>query len=601
MKIRLVGLLLITGFGLWTGAWAQDTQELADEYFKKGDFEKAQAIYQKLLRSGTTKPVLSRYVKSSVRLNKGEEAEKLVKRLTKSEGKLPYVWIQAGLVEELRRDSVKAADHFDKAVSVAASSENTLRDLAQDFVEEEKSDWAVRALLRARELSKDQNRYAGDLARLYAALGRKESMIDELLRWGLYPANRESVQASLQDNLKEGDQKLLEGALYKKVQDNPNELFYTEMLVWYLTQRKEFFRAFVQERAIDKRMKLAGVRVYDLGQVALNNKDYKNAAAMFEYVAKEYPQGNLYPFARRLMIKSREEQVKNTFPVDPSEIRKLIADYQRLLTEMGQNARTLEALRSTANLYAFQLDEKDTALVILNTSLKVGQTDRQFIDRCKLDMGDIYLLKSEPWEATLLYSQVEKSQKEEPLGHDAKLRNARLHYYKGEFELAKDILDILKQATSREIANDANSLSLLIMDNTGMDSTETAMKEYASVELIIFQNKHAQATEELSKLFQKYRSHSLADDILWLRANTLLKLNKVDDALQDLQAITANYSFDVLGDDALFLLAKVYEENKKDKEKAMELYGQVLQKYPGSIYGADARKRFRTLRGDTIN
>jgi hypothetical protein len=33
----------------------------------------------------------------------------------------------------------------------------------------------------------------------------------------------------------------------------------------------------------------------------------------------------------------------------------------------------------------------------------------------------------------------------------------------------------------------------------------------------------------------------------------------------------------------------------------MELYNQLLQKYPGSIFGAEARKRFRALRGDTIN
>src|SRR5690606_8145510 len=106
----------------------------------------------------------------------------------------------------------------------------------------------------------------------------------------------------------------------------------------------------------------------------------------------------------------------------------------------------------------------------LQLAIEISKNDKGFIDRCKLDMGDIYLLKGEPWEATLLYSQVEKSQKEELLGYEAKLRNARLHYYKGDFELSKDVLDILKQATSREIANDAGALSLLIMDNTGLDS-----------------------------------------------------------------------------------------------------------------------------------
>ncbi|RAJ98247.1 tetratricopeptide repeat protein [Larkinella arboricola] len=598
---KVVGLwFMLCLVGLLNG-FAQEGQDLADEYFKKGEVEKAYTIYQKLIKPGANKQVMNRYVESAVKLDKIGDAEKVMRRLVKSDDKNPYVFLQAGILEESRKDSAKAEVYFNKAISVAGGNVNGLAELAQDFSERNKQAWSVKILKKAREQSKDPVAYAGELARLYGSLGQKENMVDELLQWGLIPGNRDNVQAILQDNLKENDQKMLETVLYKKVQESPNEMFYTEMLVWYLTQKKEFYKAFIQERALDKRLKLTGVRVYDLGAVALQNKDYKNAAAMFEYVAKEYPQGQLYPFARRLVIKAREEQVKNTYPVDNLEIRKLIADYQKMFQELGKNNRTLEALRSTANLYAFYLDEKDTAITILQLATEIGKTERTFIDRCKLDMGDIYLLKGEPWEATLLYSQVEKSQKEDLLGYEAKLRNARLHYYKGDFELSKEVLDILKQATSREIANDAGALSLLIMDNTGMDSSETAMKEYASIELMLFQNKVDSAALALNQMYAKYKDHSLADNILWLRANTLLKQNKTDEALQDLEKISANYGEDVLGDDALFLTAKTYEENRKDKTKAMELYNQLLQKYPGSIFGAEARKRFRALRGDIIN
>ena len=64
--------------------------------------------------------------------------------------------------------------------------------------------------------------------------------------------------------------------------------------------------------------------------------------------------------------------------------------------------------------------------------------------------------------------------------------------------------------------------------------------------------------------------------------------------------ITENPKADVLSDDALFLLARIQEEDVKDKLKAQELYNQVIVKYPGSIYVAEARKRFRKLRGDGV-
>jgi TolA-binding protein len=216
-------------------------------------------------------------------------------------------------------------------------------------------------------------------------------------------------------------------------------------------------------------------------------------------------------------------------------------------------------------------------------------------------LGDIYLLKSEPWEATLLYSQVEKTHKEMQLGHEAKLRNAKLSYYKGDFELAQEHLDILKLATSREIANDAMDLSLLITDNTGLDSSTTALAEYAASELLIFQNKLDQAQGKLDQMLRKYQGHSLTDEIYFLKANIYMKVGNFQQAITNLGQIVANPQYDILSDDALFLMAKIYEENLNDKEKAKELYNSLLVKYPGSIFTVDARKRFRKLRGDVVN
>jgi outer membrane protein assembly factor BamD (BamD/ComL family) len=322
---------------------------------------------------------------------------------------------------------------------------------------------------------------------------------------------------------------------------------------------------------------------------------------MYEYVMKEYPQGQYYTYARRNAIFCKEEIVKTTYPVNINDIRGLIKDYQGLFSDLGRNVKTMEALRNTAQLYAFYLNERDTAITVLETAIMIAGSDNAFRDKCKLDLGDIYVLKNEPWEATLLYSQVEKSQKEDQLGQEAKLRNAKLHYYNGEFDLSKEVLDILKKATTREIANDAMQLSLLIQDNIGLDTSEAAMKEYANIDLLLFQNKNSEAMIALDIIFEKYKSHSLADDILWLRANTHLKINQAQKALEDLEILRKNYNFDILADDALFLEAKIYEENLNQKDKAMELYREVLQKFPGSIYGAEARKRFRNLRGDTIN
>ena len=575
---------------------------MADEYYKSGEFEKAANEYSKLLKGDVTWTRLNRYVFSLAKSKKTDDALKYLKKQQRGdEPNRPYYEILMGQLAAQQGDSLQASQQFTAALQSSRASVQRLEKTATAFADAGENRWAIRALESAREAAKDPASYSEELTTLYRATGQTEKTIEEIITTSKQPDKKESVLAALQGFINTKEEPLVEKALYARIQQEPNELAYNELLIWYFVQKQKFSRALVQEKATDKRMKLSGSRVYDLGMLAMNNKEYKTAADAFEYITQTYPQGQLYPFARRLVINAREEQVKNTYPVDTSEIRKLIGDYQRMLQEIGTNSKTLEALRSTANLYGTYLDSKDTALTVLDLAIDLGKTDRNFVDKCKIDKGDIYLLKGEPWESTLLYSQVEKSQKEELLGYEAKLKNAKLQYYKGDFTVAKDILDVLKLATSREIANDAEQLSLLIVDNTGMDSTEAAMREYAAIDLLLFQNKTDEAVDSLNKMLITYADHSLADEVLWLRANTYLKQGKTTEALDDLKKIGEKYPTDILGDDALYTQGLIYQDRLKDKVAAMDAFQKVLTQYPGSIYGADARKRFRLLRGDTIN
>lgn len=595
----VVMMLWLLSAGL---VYGQGGATLAEEYYKGGEFDKAANEYAKLLKTEVSWTRLNRYITSLQKINKADEAIKYLRKQQRSdEANRSYYELLSGQLAAQQGDTTQTQTQFTAALQSSKSSIAKLEKLATAFNEVGETRWAVKTLEMAREVSKDPTAYSEDLMSLYRATGQTEKAIDEIITTGKQSEKKETVLAALQGFINTKDEPLVEKALYTKIQQEPNELAYNELLIWYFVQKQKFSRALLQEKATDKRMKLNGSRVYDLGMLAMNNKEYKAAADAFEYVTTTYPQGQLYPFARRLVINAREEQVKNTYPIDKLEIRKLIADYQRMLQEIGTNVKTLEALRSTANLYGNYLDSKDTALTVLDLAIDLGKTDKNFVDRCKLDKGDIYLLKGEPWESTLLYSQVEKSQKEELLGYEAKLKNAKLHYYKGNFSVAKDLLDVLKLATSREIANDAEQLSLLIVDNTGMDSTETAMRWYADTELLLLQNKTDEAVDNLNKMLIKYGDHSIADEVLWLRANTYMKQGKNAEALEDLKQIVNKYPNDILGDDALFTQGKIYDERLKDKAAAMEAFQKVLTKYPGSIHGAEARKRYRALRGDTVN
>ena len=121
----------------------------------------------------------------------------------------------------------------------------------------------------------------------------------------------------------------------------------------------------------------------------------------------------------------------------------------------------MKLIQTLAHIQAFYLDKHREAEDLLNEVIKMQQISPDYKAQCKLELADIMLLSGDVWEATLLYSQVEKDFKHDTIGFTAKFKNAKLYYYIGEFKWAKAQLDILKAVTSKLIANDVMDLSLL--------------------------------------------------------------------------------------------------------------------------------------------
>ncbi|MFM1745325.1 MAG: hypothetical protein RLZZ630_1262, partial [Bacteroidota bacterium] len=201
----------------------------------------------------------------------------------------------------------------------------------------------------------------------------------------------------------------------------------------------------------------------------------------------------------------------------------------------------------------------------------------------------------------LLYGQVDKDFKNDALGREAKYRNARLSYFMGEFDWAKDQLNVLKAATSQLISNDALSLALLITDNTNLDTTTEALLMYARADLLDFQNKDSLSLMALDTLLLQFPEHTLTDEVLFKKASIRRSQGRYEAAALLYQEVLEKFGQDILADDALFQLADLVQNRMQDKERAMKLYEELLTKYPGSLYTVDARKRFRQLRGDKLN
>ena len=414
------------------------------------------------------------------------------------------------------------------------------------------------------------------------------------------PGRLTTIQTQLARYLPETDYTELQTQLYTRIQSS-NSADYVELLAWSFVQRKDYKNAMRQYKALDKRLGEPGQRVYRLANDAANARDYDTAISGFEYIIQEKGAQNPFFFdAKREAMKSRRRKITEGFDYTMQELRTLEAEYESFLAQYDRGRSTAHIVIELADLEAYYINDLDKAISLLDELLNAPGLNRGTMARAKINLADFYLMAGEIWESTLLYSQVDKEFREEMLGQEARFKNAKLSYFTGDFEWAQAQFNVLKASTSKLISNDALDLSVFIMDNLNTDTTTDAMAMYAEAELLVFQNRFAEAFVLLDSLRAEYPENSLQDDILFLQAQIFEKKRDYVQAADLYRQTAEKFSEDIRADNALYALAILLEERLNEPEKAMELYEKIFVDYSGSVFAVDARKRYRVLRGDKV-
>lgn len=580
-------------------------QQLALHYFSSGDFEKAKTYYARIYDNDPSKFNFNRYYECLTQTNELKEAEKVLKKqITANRSDLEYK-VLLGQFYEQNKEPAKAQKLYDDLINDLESDPNSVINLFNAFKSKNKNDLALQTIEKGRKLLKSSYPLHFQFAELYGATGQSEKMMNEyldLLDFNTGYASTIQTVLTRQIDFSEEDSKeysILRNALLERIQKKPNEPVYAEMLIWLLIQSRNFNSALVQAQALDKRLGEQGRRVLELGQMCVENKEFETARKSFKYITLLGEDKMYYFQAENALLNTRFLEVTTNRNYSKAEIETTIAEYQVILNRVGKKRTSIPLIMEMSHIQAFYSDKSNEAISNLKEALNTpGITDMQKAE-IKMLLADIHVLHGDIWEAALFYMQVENDFKFEPIGHEAKFKNARIFYYDGEFDFAQAQLGVLKESTSKLIANDALKLSLLITDNFGLDSNFRAMSWYANGDLLIEQHKYTEAFQLFDSIILTFPYHSLGDEILLVKAKAMQQQGKWEDAIRFLEELLKYYKEDILADDAIFQLAEIYENQMNNKEKASEFYKIILFDYKGSLYSEEARKRFRSLRGES--
>lgn len=586
---------------------AQDNgtdQQLAQHYYNNGEFDKALVYYERLFDRNPSRFNFTRYTECLIQTNDLKQAEKVFrKQASKNKGNQEYQIMLAVFYERYDSPSKANSIYEDLIDDLRPRSSDIVR-LYQAFRGSDKLDLALEALQKGRKILNGNpplNEYFADY---YSYTGDMEKMMKEYVDLLDYHSSYKThVQRILTRRIdfSEEDSKeynALKVELISQSQKHPNEAVYSEMLTWLFIQRKNFAAAFVHTKALDKRLNGNGRNVFQLGKICVENRDYKTAKKCFQHIVN---QGNKSPYfmnAQNSLLNVSFLQVTTLRNFTEEELTSTIAEYEKVLERVGKSSASLPLIIELAHIEAFYASRSNSAIDRMNNALEIpGITDIQRAE-VKMQLADIHVLHGDIWEAALFYSQVDKDFKYETIGHEAKFKNARIFYYDGEFDYAQSQLDVLKQSTSKLIANDALKLSLLITDNFGLDSNYRAMTWFANADLLIEQHQYDKAFQLFDSIILEYPGHSLGDEILLKKAHSLQLRGRWSEAVSVLEELLKFYGNDILADDALFQLGDIYETRLMNNDKARGYYRDILFNHKGSLYTTEARKRFQKLRGE---
>lgn len=617
---RLLLIILIIMSSVLVFAQQDPDEQLAIQYYKDAEYEKANELFEKIPLTKRNSYLYYYHFQTLYNLRKFDDLEKLTKKQMRLFPEQQRYAIDLGYVYEISNQVVKAEKEYQSALKNMIDKDYYIRDLYNAFLSKAKREYAIETLLKGRKLLNNNKLYAKELTSVYNQLGLSDKMFEEALALvqdddeTYLPQAEEIIQNALADDENKQKYASIKTMLQKSIQKYPDNHSYMDLLYWIYQINKDYPEALILAKAIDKKNKEDGARLIQLANLASQNLDYETAIEALNYVIAKGKANGQYNVATANLLNIKYIKVTNTFPPKASELMALEANYQQFLDENGFNASSAEFISQYASLLAFFVNKPEKALELLEQGIQNAGRDTRKSNEFKIQMADIQLFMNNVWDATLLYSQVDKDMPNDTIGQTAKFKNAKLSFYIGEFAWAKSQLDVLRAATSKLIANDAMYFSLLISDNEEENeegeeedtllfidqNTNIPLKYFAKADFLLFQNKIDDAYITFDSVIILAPFGTLVDDANYQKALILIKKKEYLAAEQLLNSIVESHSTELLADDALFKLGELYELYIHDSGKAMECYRQLMRDFPSSLYTQEARARFRTLRGDNL-
>ena len=576
--------------------------ELANAYFRKGEYEKAILLYQPLFESN---PIRQDYFKSLLtcyqQVESFTDAQALIEEQIQRFPEQVYLFVELGYNYQLQGDINLAEQYYEQSLDIVKQKPNYGFMIGRSFRQNHLLDQALRSYQIAKEINPKLNTEISE-AQIYGEKGDLEKMFDLYLdlvdkNENYFSTVQRYVASFITDDKYDPNNALFKKLLLKRAQKNPKDAW-NMLLSWLFMQQQEYKKALTQEKSLFNRMPGSLERIREIGYISFENEDYETSKNAFEFMLSKEKEVIIDDqdvlFAEIYLLK-----IENNSTQKGENRARIEAKFEELISDYGYGEKTLQLHLAFADFLTFDHDKPEKAIQHLESISERAETpfEKGFIE---MKTADILVFTDQFNQALIKYTKIQYDLKNSELAQEARFKVARTSYFKGDFQWAQNQLKVLKSSTSQLIANDALELSLKIGNNMNKDSLNEGLEIYARAELLGFQQKYQRAIDTLSYVLTQFKGQQIEDDALFSQAVYYQNIENYKAAEVNLLSLLDFHPESLLIDDSIFMLGELYRDHLNEPAKAQSMFERIIFEFPSSIYLVDARISFRQLRGDEL-
>jgi tetratricopeptide (TPR) repeat protein len=566
---------------------------------EKGEINAAIDMYKEFIKQNSQNSELYLYLSDCYFLiGEDKEAEKYLKKAEKISPNDYKIKTTLYLLYEQTGQNNKKEKLLKKLLSELKANNSDILSLGNEFIVKRHWAEAKMVFLKGRELIYDNTAYTWQLSNIFAQEGDYANIAKEyFLQLENNPATLKQIQANL-SGLFANNQDIAPivekqwEAYWKKNKNNP---YFAQFGIWLFNQTKQYNKSFELAKLIDEKFENGiGSTMLTFGEDMLNSNNIDYALNASNYMLKKGKESPFYQKSKILSLSLTYKQFLSKSLKTEANLTSIENDFNEFFKEFSYSKETFEIILQMGNFFAFYINKPQEAVDMLEEAINKGLSTNQK-GEIKLLLAKIYNRYGDMWQASLYCSQVEQDCKNNYLADEAKLLKAMFSYYNNEIPWALSQFKALRSSTTKLIANDAMSYSILIEENIDQDSTYNGLKLFAYAEREIEYNNLELAEAYLDSINTTYLYHPLFDEVLLLRAKINISKKDFNKAKEYLNEIVKKYPYDLTADDALYMLSDIYLNHLNEKALAKEILEKIILDYPNSIYVIEARKALNGL------